>query len=619
MICNKKEKEIADNLLLKEQNMERAIGFLMDSHDSHKTRSQAKEFECEVKKPKILSDAEEGNEDVQIERYNPKVTVLVHNLAALQKHRVIDFLNKNFEVMSSKVIQSTSVSSEATESKPTPQHMEFELQPNEDGDHEFRSQEEFIRHVKEVWCSRLTNQDEEPLPVWLQSFLPKKRRRPEEPVHELKANSLFLGTFIDRCHFQSEWPSEPILKNVQISFDHSLKIFTVFFFVQGSSYKLELRYDELEDFITVDSNINDKVNKVFLSVRHPPRLYKDTEDNLPQDVHGDGQDGQDVDEGIHVEQDAEDDLNDSMDDRSDSESEGFSTDEDYPDVVGNFHERTYPGSSENNRIWERVPDIGNSEKAWSQCFTYCLTIPSTEFIKLRGLDLLTSMERRFDKKSFYCRVKESFARLPDIAVPPDLPFDVRYAAQSVISFHPEIRGRQPGTFGGLLQSKPPNMVINALEKLKKALEQDKFCNPYNTLKILLNQISPATSGIENRLVPSHCALIKRAVITPTKFLVYSPEVMVKNRVLRNYETDHFLCVSIRDEDLSKLSAARGSVDLVLDGVQRILDEGLGIGGQRFHFLGSSNSQLRNHSCWFVGPSLQPDEVRRWMGDFTSIK
>lgn len=615
VICNEKEKEVAEDSLLKEQNMEKAIGFLMHSQ---MTQSQAELFECEVKKLNLVSDAEKSSEDVQIERYNPKVTVLVHNLAG-QKHRVIDFLNNNFEVMSSKVIQSSSVSSEAPESNPTPQHMEFELQPNEDGDHEFRSQEEFIRHVTEVWCSRLTNQDEEPLPVWLQSSLPKKRRRPEEPVHKLKANSLFLGTFINRCHFRSEWPSEPILKNVEINFDHSLKILTVFLFVQGSSYKLELRYDELEDFITVDSNMNAKVNKVFLSVRHSPRLYKDTEDNLAQDVHGEGQDGQDLDEGIHVEQDAEDDLNDSMDDRSDSESERSSTDEEYPDVVRNFHERTHPSSSEEERIWERVPDIGNSENAWSQCFTYCLTIPSTESIELRRL--LASIKRRFDKKSFYCRVKESFGRLPDVTVPPNLPFDVKYAAQSVISFHPEIRGRQPGTFGSLLQRKPPNMVINALEKLKKALEQDKFCNPCNTLEILLNQNSPLTSGIQNRLVPSHCALIKRAVITPTKLLLYPPEVMVKNRVLRNdnYKTDDFLCVSIRDEDLSKLSAARGSVDLVLDEVQRVLDEGLGIAGQRFQFLGSSNSQLRNHSCWFVGPSLQPDEIRRWMGDFTSIK
>ena len=609
VICNEKEKEVAEDSLCREQNMEEAIGRLMESQT---TRSQAQEFDCEVKKPKLFSDAEEGTEGVQIERYNPSVTVLVHNLAG-QKHRVIDFLNKNFEVMSSKVIQSSSVSSGATESK----SMEFELQPNEDGDDEFRSQEEFIRHVTEVWCSHLTNQDEEPLPIWLKCSLAKKRRRPDEPVHWLKANSLFLGTFINRCHFRSEWPSESILKDVKINFDHSLKMLTVLFLEQGFSYKLELRYDELEDFVAMDSDVNAVVDRVFLSVRHPPRLYKDSEGNLPQGVHGDGQDEQDVDGGIHDEQDAEDDLNDSLDDRSDSESEGFSTDEEYPDVVRNFHERASPGSSQDDTIWERVSDIGNSENAWGQCFTFCLTIPSRESVNLRRL--LTSMEKRFDKKTFYCRVKESFGRLPDVTIPPDLPFDVKYAAQSVISFHPAIRGREPATFGGLLQSKPPNMVINALEELKNKLEQDKFCEPCKIVESMLNQNNPSTSGIQNRLVPSHCALIKRAVITPTRLLLYPPEVMVKNRVLRNYETDDFLCVSIRDEDLSKLSAARGSVDLLLDDVKRVLDEGLGIAGQQFHFLGSSNSQLRNHSCWFVGPRLQPAEIRVWMGDFSNIK
>ena len=533
VICNETEKKVAEDLILREQNMEEAIGLLMESQT---TRSQAEEFVCEVKKPKFsFPEAEDSSENKQIERYNPSVTVFVHNLT-VQRHRVIDFLNTNFEVMSSKVIQSTSVSREATESNPTPQHMEFELQPNDNSDGEFRSQEEYIRHVTEVWCSFLTNQDEEPLPVWLQSSLPKKRRRPGEPFHWLKASSLFLGTFIDRCNFQSEWPSEPILKNVKMNCDHSLKILTVFFSVQGNSFKLELRYDEFEDFVVVDSDMNTEVNRVFLSVRHPPRLYQHVPDE--EDADDGILDEQDADDGIFEEQDAEDDVNDSLEDRSDSESDGFSTDEEYPDVVRNYRDRSSTSSSQNDKIWERVSDMGDSENAWSQCFTYCLAIPSRESIKMRRL--LTSMERRFDKKVFYCRVKESFGRLPDVNIPFDLPFDVKYAAQSVVSFHPAIRGRQPGTFVGLLQSKPPNIVINALEKLKKALEQDKFCDPGNTVETELNQNSPSTSGTQNSLVPSHCALIKRVVITPTRLLLYPAEVMVKNRVLRKYKTDDFL-------------------------------------------------------------------------------
>ena len=95
--------------------------------------------------------------------------------------------------------------------------------------------------------------------------------------------------------------------------------------------------------------------------------------------------------------------------------------------------------------------------------------------------------------------------------------------------------------------------------------------------------------------------------------------MGKNRVLREHETESFLCVSVRDEDLSKLSIGRGSLDPLLDDINRVLDEGLDIAGQRFQFLGSSNSQLRNHSCWFAGPKYEPDAIRRWMGDFSHIK
>ena len=100
-----------------------------------------------------------------------------------------------------------------------------------------------------------------------------------------------------------------------------------------------------------------------------------------------------------------------------------------------------------------------------------------------------------------------------------------------------------------------------------------------------------------------------------------PEVMSRNRVLRKYDTSKFLCVNIRDEDFSKLSAAGGGIDHVLQRLKGILDNGVEVSGHRFLYLGSSNSQLRSHSCWFVEPSprTQPDEIRRWMGDFSRIK
>ncbi|XP_022778050.1 uncharacterized protein LOC111319571, partial [Stylophora pistillata] len=618
VICNEKQEKDAKDLCLKEQNMEEAINCLMKNP---RRQSQAEEFECEAKKPKLfLPSAEESGADTSpVMRYSPRISVTVRNMV-YQTSRVIEFLNDNFDVISSKPIQSTSSAGEALTKKPTSEDMAFELEPSHNEEaKEFRSKEEFACHATEVWCMRLTDRHEEPLPTWLQAPPLETRRKSIESFHWLKASSLCLGTFMSRCHFQCEWPLEPTLKDIKINFDHSFKMLTLHSSRQSSvvldqgavarvSYKIELRYEEIEDFIIVDTDSSAEAINVFLTARHPPRLYK-------HEVMEDLFDLFQVDE-----QDDEDDSVVSTSD-DESETEGFLTDDEYADVITADFNNVSSDLSRNLTdyiSWERASDFHNGENTVSQCFTYCVTIPFNEVVQLRRL--LTTVEKRFHKSVFYCRVKESYGKLRDVEIPDSLPYDVKYAAGSVLSFHPLIRGRVlPGKFGGLLLSKSSNIAIAALEKLSKVLEKDKFCDPGTTLESLLKQENPSTSGMYNRLVPGHCALIKRAVITPTRLLFYPPEVMVKNRVLRNYDTDDFLCVSIRDEDLSKLSAARGNIHDILDGVNRKLNEGLVVGGQRFQFLGSSNSQLRNHSCWFVGPSSLPDDIRRWMGDFTNIK
>ena len=201
----------------------------------------------------------------------------------------------------------------------------------------------------------------------------------------------------------------------------------------------------------------------------------------------------------------------------------------------------------------------------------------------------------------------------------DVDFDIQYTLNSIITTHPAARQRFDESRLADLLHRNPNVVMTCLEKLRNAFERDLFCSPKEILEKILTGEENVHSGHNINPLPNHCALIKRVVITPTRILFHPPEVMAKNRVLRQYETDDFLCVSIREEDLSKLSMGRGSIDLVLDNVNRVLDGGLSIAGKIFQFLASSNSQLRNHSCWFVGPSHSPDDMRRWMGDFSDIK
>ncbi|XP_022809816.1 uncharacterized protein LOC111346815, partial [Stylophora pistillata] len=482
VICSEKEEKDAKDLCLKVQNVEEAINCLMTNP---RRQSQAEEFGCEVKKPKLfLPGTEESVVDTSpVMHYSPRISVTVRNIVA-QASRVIDFLNDNFDVISSKPIQAISSPGEALKKKPASKDMAFELEPSHNEEaKEFHSKEEFACHVTEAWCMHLTDGVEEPLPVWLQAPPLETRRRSNEPFHWLKASSLCLGTFISRCHFQCEWPLVPRLKDIKIHFDHSFKMLSLFSsivspnvpaqdVVVGSSNKIELRYHEMEDFIIVDSDCNAGIIKVFLSARHPPRLYKQGFVDLAQ-----------IDEP--------DDEDDSVVSTSDdeSEAEGLSTDEEYADVgTADFYDAS-PELSRNltdKRNWERASDFHLGENSVSQCFTYCVTIPFNEVIQLRRL--LTTVEKRFHKSVFYCRVKESYGKLPDVDIPDSLPFDVTYAAGSVLGFHPFIRGRVlRGKFGGLLLSKSSNIAIAALENLNKVLEKDKFCDPGTTLESLLKQ------------------------------------------------------------------------------------------------------------------------------------
>ena len=606
VICNERQKQEAEDVVLKERYMEEAIRHLMETN---RQKLQSEDFGCKVKRLDSFVPTSDETVEVANKKYNPQVSISVHHLGTLKhQQHVVEFLEQKFEVMAMKTSTPSSSGSEGSRRKV----LRFDLQPNEDGNcKEFRSKEGFICHVTEEWCSYLTKPEEEPLPVWLKASFTKKRHKAEDTFHSLRANSLFLGTFLTRCHFRYQWPSEPTLKNVLIYFDHSLKILTIGF----KTYKLELRYEELEDFIIVNSDVASGVIKLFLTIKHPPRLFQSVDD-LFLDVGGDNEQGpHENDDDDFLQVDVDDIGSELSDDGSESESDSFSTDEEYPDPNMKLplrHEYNF-----DKIAWERLPDILNSENAWAHCYTYCFVLPCNESSQI--IHLLSRIQNRFNKKAFYCRVKESFGRFPVTDIPPNLPFDVKYASQMVISRHPVMRGKMSSTFSELLLNKPTSVVCAALEQLKNALEQDSFCDPEMAFKTFLGQNNPSASGFQNRPIPGHCALIKRAVITPTRLLLYPPEVMVKNRVLRQYETESFLCVSVRDEDLSKLSAGGGSLDPLLDGINRVLDEGLNIAGQRFQFLGSSNSQLRNHSCWFVGPKFEPDIIRRWMGDFSHIK
>ena len=672
VICSDdREETLARETIRKEANMEKAM---QELNVITRDTLQAKSFDCQLKKPDFSTDqvqestaesmefqpADEEHDmgnDFSVEtltvnergeslasggppkrrkNYVPRIAITVHNVVfgdqSKQEGLLTDYFEKNFMVKSIKKGESMEIrktTDETSDRKPTSRCVRLELEPSEQG--QFNNKDKFFGYVAQSWCSRPRESVTQTKHFWLRRDDTQKHKD-NKPVLVIKPDVMSLGYFRSESQYCQHWPIvNSKLQNIRIAFQHDLKTVLIWFTVanprsqfKADLYKLQIHYNELQEYILVNRPRSSEID-LYLSLRHPPRMFKAKsfvkkdqdvidDDNVfedwyyGEDHYDSGVDHDNIEEFTSESEDSDDDVNTAADnskegEKPDHESLLTSTDIASIDDVVN---------------WERVIEIEDSRDSFGLCFNYNFTFKAGEWNDLQ--DLLATIAK-YDKKVFYASVIKSDARLPEIFIPNELPFNVKYATQCVLHSYPFIRGRITSKFNHLLSSKPEKVVQLALARLGSVLEENNFCDPEENFESLLKETNVAgTSGISNQLLPSQCAMIKRMVVTPTRLLFFPPEVMSKNRVIRNFDTDQFLCANVRDEDFSRLSSAAGVIDKILERLQTTLDNGVMAGGQRFLYLGSSNSQLRNHGCWFVRPHpYHPEEIREWMGDFSSIR
>ncbi|KAH9916863.1 RNA dependent RNA polymerase-domain-containing protein [Fomitopsis serialis] len=99
-------------------------------------------------------------------------------------------------------------------------------------------------------------------------------------------------------------------------------------------------------------------------------------------------------------------------------------------------------------------------------------------------------------------------------------------------------------------------------------------------------------------------------VTASAFVADGPSPERSNRVIRRYwdHRDCFLRVHFTDDNqlAYRYDAEINLQDLVDRRVKRFLLEGVSVAGQRFEFLGYSQSALKSHSVWFVKPFKDTD-------------
>ncbi|ORD99367.1 RDR1 [Hepatospora eriocheir] len=118
-------------------------------------------------------------------------------------------------------------------------------------------------------------------------------------------------------------------------------------------------------------------------------------------------------------------------------------------------------------------------------------------------------------------------------------------------------------------------------------------------------------------------------ITPLN-IVYNYEQSIEtNRILRYFDNDKFIRVSFRDENLTSKYKNDDTInnDCVYDYFRSIMLNGIFIGNRKYFFLIMTNSQMHEHTAWFVSiyydykldRLVGADYIKDWLGEFKNIK
>ncbi|CAG8736740.1 22287_t:CDS:2, partial [Rhizophagus irregularis] len=207
-----------------------------------------------------------------------------------------------------------------------------------------------------------------------------------------------------------------------------------------------------------------------------------------------------------------------------------------------------------------------------------------------------------------------------------LNFKVNYMLECNISFNYLNEYNLCKEFYSLLSQQPTKVSLNILEGIHS--KKKRIYKPLPYLRSELEKLKYKLVN-ESTYIPYYCVMVRKVIVTPTTSYILTPTMETSNRVIRHFldKKDHFLRVKFVDEALSKVSCSPNGVtndtpNLALyNRVYYTLCHGITIGGRKYEFLAFSESQLRDHSCWFFSSigDLTADKVRTEMGIFSTNK
>jgi RNA-dependent RNA polymerase len=227
-----------------------------------------------------------------------------------------------------------------------------------------------------------------------------------------------------------------------------------------------------------------------------------------------------------------------------------------------------------------------------------------------------------DRAEAPAAAEDDILSLDEIA-PARLPFDVRYQLEVCIS-HGVLNEHNIGEpfinkLAELAQVKVLEynrarlLLENAADRGKRIYDPMELFKDESALKYI-----PTTARL-----PDHCALVRKATITPTKIYFNTPTVETTNRVIRQYKPvqDNFLRIQFADEVGKIYGCEDDRDDRIYVRAFRVLAKGIKMGNVEWKFLAFGNSQIRESGAYFFCETedVTCESIREWMGRFSHMK
>lgn len=164
-------------------------------------------------------------------------------------------------------------------------------------------------------------------------------------------------------------------------------------------------------------------------------------------------------------------------------------------------------------------------------------------------------------------------------------------------------------------------LINSAENPIGILEEIYFNYKYFSVEVFREYMEEGVISTQFHEGNANKIAVRKVHFTPSAIIFEPPEVDVSNRVTRKFtdiHEDYYLRIVIEDESSEKKIWTMCSG--LLNKFKSFL-QSFEIAGQHYQFLGFSNSQMKNHSCWMIAieSGYTADEIRSQLGDFSRCK